>query len=907
MNVLYVVYIPDGTLARYIDAIRAIANPGEKHRAHITLRGPYSQPRDVEGPDSIISGAQITVSTAGNFFQEGQSTVFFSCEAPELKRVWDKRDFGFNPHLTLYDGPSKTFAKALWEVVNNYSYSFSFMAGGLTPVVARSRQTGLSLLADFDSSLITSVTGEDVEASSLLYMTADKRLNLIDRLCNRLSRLKGNDSANHNVRVVEPPNGAKMIIVSPSSVLLSNIRILARQNSATLGFLPDGAFDSYASKRNILAAISEQDELMGYLIYRVTRMRATLVHLCVASEYRQQGVSRFLFGELITQTRSLSGILVSSRRDFDTHTMWPRFGFAAIGEMPGRGHRRTTLTRWWYEHPHDNLFSYESLDGSKNLAIDVAIDLNIFYDFYSPYHNDQESGALQADWLADEIVFCVTPEVFNEIDRLSEPSDRAVQKRIAHEYKRVSGSAHDFRHAYSALLTIFKKPQTAQNESDLHHLAHVAASGTQYFLTRDKTILKRQDQIEKTLRITALKPTDLIIDLDEIRDTISYQPVRLSGSRLKISRISRSQARKIPTAFVATDQGETKSSLNKLLDRFLGMPNTVVPQIICRDEVPVAIYLCDISSNQIMGVPLLRVNGGNLASTLARQVVDMTIDAAIKKKFPIIRIKDPFLSPIVEDALNESGFVLCDSEWTKANLSIVDDAKIVADNLENLASEAGNDNVWRRYGEELPPLLRGEMTAENLFRVERCLKPVKILGGKIGTFIIPIKPQWAQQLFDSELAEQTLFGSSEELILNWENVYYRAPRKLPGLQAPFRVLWYVVRDRRYAQTAKIRAYSVGGSIEILEAQEAFRRFRRLGVYDKKQVLDIAKGKPNGKVMAIRFSDTEQFRNPISLIDVRHHLAEIDGLHPVFQSPYPISEEAFSKFYRLGTGCLNTEI
>ena len=84
MNVFYVVYIPDGPLAMCIDAIRAIANPGEKHRAHITLRGPYTQIHDMEGPDSMISGTEVTVSSVGHFFQERQNTVFFLAQRRTL-------------------------------------------------------------------------------------------------------------------------------------------------------------------------------------------------------------------------------------------------------------------------------------------------------------------------------------------------------------------------------------------------------------------------------------------------------------------------------------------------------------------------------------------------------------------------------------------------------------------------------------------------------------------------------------------------------------------------------------------------------------------------------------------------------------------------------------------------------
>ena len=218
-----------------------------------------------------------------------------------------------------------------------------------------------------------------------------------------------------------------------------------------------------------------------------------------------------------------------------------------------------------------------------------------------------------------------------------------------------------------------------------------------------------------------------------------------------------------------------------------------------------------------------------------------------------------------------------------------------------LARQQDEEGLLLPDGDELTQFLRGDLSATDILQAERKLKPAKLIGGALPTCIVPIKATWAQHLFDSGLAEQTLFGAHEDLILSWENVYYRSPRKLPVGDGPFRILWYVGRDRRYSGSAQIRAYSIGSSADILEAQEAYRLCKRFGVYSQKQVLEIAKNDPRGPVMVIRFSDTEQFRYPINLKDIRHYLAKIDGLNPVLQSPFRVSEDVFTTLYKLGTG------
>ena len=44
MRYFYVIYIKDELLNNFINAIRLLSNPSEKHDCHITVRGPYSEP-----------------------------------------------------------------------------------------------------------------------------------------------------------------------------------------------------------------------------------------------------------------------------------------------------------------------------------------------------------------------------------------------------------------------------------------------------------------------------------------------------------------------------------------------------------------------------------------------------------------------------------------------------------------------------------------------------------------------------------------------------------------------------------------------------------------------------------------------------------------------------------------------
>ena len=294
----HVLYIPDGLIAGCINAIRVLASPAEKSRAHITVRGPYPGVTNLTNTISrVIESSEINIHDPGNFFDSGQNTVYLRCRSSKLETVWDKPDYGFNPHITLYDGPSREFAGKVWDSVSSRTYNISFIAGPLTPLVSsRRHQGGMLLQADLDLRLVREVTGLDLDITGVTVQSLgqDERLKAIDKLCDFLSTIdSGFEIAQWQGSTHEPAD-VEVKQVHLDSLVLSSIKALAKRNSSTLGFLPEGAFDAYAQRGWILAAIAAGD-VVGYVVYRVTSMRAVLVHLCIDEKHRGQGIARQLF------------------------------------------------------------------------------------------------------------------------------------------------------------------------------------------------------------------------------------------------------------------------------------------------------------------------------------------------------------------------------------------------------------------------------------------------------------------------------------------------------------------------------------------------------------------------------------------------------------------------------------
>ena len=901
----YVLYIPDGPIADCVDAIRVLANPVEKHRAHITVRGPYS--RAVKRLDSInrhIESSPIDIHEAGNFFESGQNTVYLACTSPKLETVWDKQDYGFNPHITLYDGSSREFASKLWSVVSSHTYRMSFVAGPLKALVSSKRgQGGMALRADLDLRLLREVAGINMQGATVESLGEEERLNAIAKLCDYLSTMESDTALRHSDEPAPGEFGYEITKVDIASDILSQIKSLAKKNSATLGFLPDGAFDAYAQRGWIMAAI-DQGTLLGYVIYRISRMRAVLVHLCTDEKRRGGGIAKQLFLSVVGRTSELRGILANSRRDFPAHNMWPRLGFAAIGEKPGRGTRPSVLTRWWYEHPHPTLFSTHAGSLEAQSPIDVAIDLNVFYDIMMPSSGEhtEESLSLQSDWLIDEIQLCATGELFNEINRIDDSKARQGHRDLAHEFKRISGSADAFGKTYSLMASIMGPPKTERQSSNLRHLAHAAAADVEFFVTQEPEILRFQRKLEAVAGLTAMRPGDLVIELDQVRNTASYQPVRLRGTSLEVAKVTRQKREELEDIFVNRTLGEQKAEFRRRFSAILPSRPDVSSSVVLAHGQPIALYGMDRSDPDVLSVPCFRIQRGRLARTLARQIVSMAIEASIANDCPITAVTDDWLDPFAEEALAEAGFVKNGVRWLKLNFSAVGTQDSVSVRLDPLLKKLEASGIEFPGKTRMPLNSGSRLSAAETIQIEKVLRPLKLTNAALDTLVIPVRPGWAQHLFDTNLADQTLFGARPDLILRWEDAYYRAPRSLGNIVAPFRILWYVSQDRRYTGTRQIRAYSVGSSVEVLSAHVAHDRYKRLGVYDREQVLEIAGGDPNGPVMVIRFCDTEAFKNPIDGARFRELLETSDQKKPSLRGPQRISEAAFAAIYSEGQSC-----
>lgn len=679
----------------------------------------------------------------------------------------------------------------------------------------------------------------------------------------------------------------------------SHVLALAKANSKTLGFLPRGAFSNYAANGQLIGAF-EKNKLLGYLLYAVNHTARLLyiVHLCVDGHSRKRGIAVELFDRLKEKTKlDFRGVRVRCRRDYEARKVWPKLGFVAVSESEGRSKQGSTLTIWWFDYGHPDLFSFDYQISEEKVR--AVIDANIFFELQHPAsERDTGAKALLNDWMQESVELCVTREILNEIHRNSDSHSRKEARAFASTFTEVSCPHQEFESVQEELRALFPDNLSERDESDLRQLAWTIGTETPFFVTRDKKLLRMSDKLYAKYGVHVWRPSLLIINQDSLSRETEYRPDRLAGCNLKVERLQASRVEEVEQAFHIV-QRETRAEFRNRLHICLSEPRVFEVSVISSHEGYLGLLILDRRIKNQLRIPVFRLTQNRLAATLSRHLLHNAILKASKEERALAVLDDPHLSQIILDALPELGFVSVEGIWAKVNLTLIDTAENLGTALRSLSRDLPDfvghiECVLEAFNNAISAGNRGQ-----LVRMEKALGPAKILDLDLNTFVIPIRPQWAWHLFDHQLAGQDLFGSEPSLMFNVENAYYRS-RKPNVLTFPARILWYVSKGKaKMPGTMAIRACSYLEEVVIDKPKVVFSRFRRLGVYAWSHVFDIAKNDKNERIMAFRFGNTELFKNPIPLAELRKIWSKHNDSTFFPISPFKTNSQMFFELYRIG--------
>ena len=649
---------------------------------------------------------------------------------------------------------------------------------------------------------------------------------------------------------------------------------LMKRYSQWLGFLPREALRDYLEKGTVLGAKTDDGQLVGYLLYADRNDYFRITHLCVLEEYQRQGIAKRLINDLKELADTQKVIKLNCRRDFPANEMWPKLGFVAVGEKASRSKEGHLLTAWHLTLALDNQLELFQAKTSDEI-LDIIIDAHIFFDFYEPDSDKAKpSKALFSDFLVDSLNLWITDELFNEINRHDDPELRQKARNRADNFPQIKPPPHSVEDC-DKLLRAFLPSNRPSQESDLRHLAKAAASNVKIFVTKDEKLLKKAPEIADRIGLAVIDPVNLIIQLHELYERQSYSPNRITGFNLYWRRFASKDFASFPFESFLQHQ-ETKGKFREKLKSLIADPNHYECELLQSGDDLIAIRVLAYSSHKMLTIPLARVALSADQSLFGRFLIADTVSKAVEKNLDMVRFEASALTPSLIPDLLEMGFIKCNDNFVRFCFSRCLDRQEVLAEISELCPQS-TSNYQNMSSLEL----------------ERCCSPLDLGATNPEYFLIPIRPDYAMGLIDRQQSANDLFGGDPQVLLRWNNVYYRKVNHHKMIKAPGRILWYVSKSRQ-----EIIAVSRLDEVVIDTAKELFRKFQKFGILEWKNLYDMCDHNPSNQLMVLRCSHTFLFRKPISL-DALKSVFEANSVRLSLQGPSKLPSKVFHTLFQKG--------
>ncbi|WP_235908763.1 hypothetical protein [Roseiconus nitratireducens] len=463
--------------------------------------------------------------------------------------------------------------------------------------------------------------------------------------------------------------------------------------------------------------------------------------------------------------------------------------------------------------------------------------------------------------------------------------------QVAADHLEVEQQLREVRH-------IMGEPKDDSSASDQRHIAIAAAVESAAFVTRDEEILSFREPILCSLGLRLLSPSEFITQYDSVLNSHRYQFRELSRSGIERTRV-RSVDEFDLNFFIDQTDGEHLKSFRAALDAMLADPREwEIYRVHSRTNENIALIairiVCD-GGRQICRIRLNRcLLGTRFGRVLAEYLADQPLGAWRSGERRVVTITDPCPSPLILDACLRRGWIPADRSLWRISLP----GCWTQDGLQaELSSLRDSCNVPEKVTKQALRFVTLDHSAagteSKTQRLEQLIHPGKADFGQLPNWVIPIRPRWAQELFDFRLWDLPLLDPDTSLVINPDSVYYKRPRNSPTASLG-RILWYVSGDENKGG-GRVRACSaltrrVAGTVKIL-----FREFQRFGVYEWRHLMEHFKD-PDASGIAIEFSSTELFENPVSRDDVNDILESHGMKRQIFASAVAIPDAAFHAIY-----------
>lgn len=374
--------------------------------------------------------------------------------------------------------------------------------------------------------------------------------------------------------------------------------------------------------------------------------------------------------------------------------------------------------------------------------------------------------------------------------------------------------------------------------------------------------------------LQVLSPTDLIIRHHELLERQSYVPSRIAGVTLEWRRWGHDDSTRFPfDSFL--NYRERKGNFKTTLRAFLADPDRFMVEILCSEDDAIAVRVLGRGGDKL-AAPMVRVARTVDQRQVGRFVVADILSRAVEEDLEMVRFDSGSMTPGLGHDLLEMGFTKRGDDFVRFCFSRCFSREEALERMGRLSH--GATDTYRN------------LTHLDL---EKCCSPLSLEKTDQEYFVVPVRPHYAMSLVDRHRSADHLFGGNPDILLRWDNVYYRSRTHHRMLKPPARILWYVS-----GKGKQIVAVSRLDETTIDNPKVLFKKFKKFGILEWTDLYQMCGGDPTREIMALVFSHTFPFRKPVSLEAMRSVFDE-DGLGLTLQSPLRVPAKTFRKIFERG--------
>ncbi len=597
---------------------------------------------------------------------------------------------------------------------------------------------------------------------------------------------------------------------------INEVRKYADENKKNFGFLPSSVYEELALKDQVWIAVSKDNQsLAGYLIFGGTYPYLKVFQLFVHPDFRKFGIGKLLIKELIGFGKAHSYLAIHAKvaSELPANKFWENQNFLVYKQGLGGTSKSVNKRKMNYrsfdlgtpdllsqeDKPCDSAVRYPN---KPIISLPVyAIDLNPLFDITSKREQAPEAILLIGQGFGGLFKLCVTPEFKKELERhtsrfLADPIleiARALPTLPEHGENELAQIHDDLK----KIIFPNKKSDgksAANIESDIAHLSYCCMNNIDGFITREKALLKHNDELFNKYNVSIYSPDELTIS-DDVNPNKAA-----SSSGITISLESTNNKNRIELKSFLTALDIDSRTIEFIEKRPIGV-NNIKEILLFKDDVIVGFGSWNKLSqiNSVMDLHLY-VDESHQESILG---IDHIIESAIRDTCPKTSSRvDLFIREnqgLTKSIAIKRGFVVNhDKSLTKVTFNgyIMNECwsrfKRGYEKMSDIILPASMPKMSEIENTGIAVSISSAdyMKCLSLMEFETLISPGMILYENRGCLLIPIKEPYANELLGDLTRQQSIIPSKNTTLLS-EKAYFKSPNRIDYFKKGGMIAFYV--------------------------------------------------------------------------------------------------------------------